>query len=54
MGAVNGCTSQAEARIAAAIVAGGRLVTDQHAPAWCTLADAKGNEADIATWMGRD
>ena len=45
---------QAEARVAAAIAAGGHLVTDRHAPAWWTLADAEGNEADVATWMGRD
>jgi 4a-hydroxytetrahydrobiopterin dehydratase len=45
---------QAEARVAAAIAAGGRLVTDQHAPEWWVLADAEGNEADVATWMGRD
>lgn len=45
---------QAEARVAAAIAAGGRLVTDAHAPAWWTLADAEGNEVDVATWQGRD
>jgi 4a-hydroxytetrahydrobiopterin dehydratase len=45
---------QAEARIAAAIAAGGRLVTDEHAPAGWVLADAEGNEACVATWMGRD
>jgi 4a-hydroxytetrahydrobiopterin dehydratase len=45
---------QAEARVAAAIAAGGHLVSDNHAPAWWTLADAEGNEADVATWMGRD
>ena len=45
---------QAEARIAAALDAGGRLVSDAHAPAWWTLADAEGNEADVATWMGRE
>jgi 4a-hydroxytetrahydrobiopterin dehydratase len=45
---------QAKARIAAAIAAGGHLVSDQYAPAWWTLADAEGNEADVATWMGRD
>ena len=45
---------QAEARVAAAIAAGGHLVTDQHAPAWWVLADAEGNEACVATWMGRD
>jgi len=33
---------QAEARIAAAIAAGGHLVTDQNAPAWWVLADAEG------------
>ena len=45
---------QAEARVAAAIAAGGHLVSDEHAPAWWTLADAEGNEADVASWMGRD
>jgi 4a-hydroxytetrahydrobiopterin dehydratase len=45
---------QAEARIAAALAAGGRLVRDQFAPSWWTLADAAGNEADIATTKGRD
>jgi len=45
---------QAEARIAAALAAGGHLVTDRYAPAWWTLADAEGNEVDVATWMGRD
>jgi 4a-hydroxytetrahydrobiopterin dehydratase len=45
---------QAEARIAAALDAGGHLVTDKFAPAWWTLADAEGNEADVATWMGRE
>ena len=45
---------QAEARIAAALAAGGRMVRDDFAPAWWTLADAAGNEADIATTTGRD
>ena len=45
---------QAEERIAAAIAAGGHMVFDKHAPAWWTLADAAGNEADIATTMSRD
>ncbi len=45
---------QAEARVAAALAAGGHLVTDQYAPAWWVLADAEGNEACVATWMGRD
>jgi 4a-hydroxytetrahydrobiopterin dehydratase len=45
---------QAEARVAAALAAGGHLVRDDFAPAWWTLADAAGNEADIATVKGRD
>jgi 4a-hydroxytetrahydrobiopterin dehydratase len=45
---------QAEARIAAALAAGGRIVRDEFAPSWWTLADAAGNEADIATVKGRD
>jgi 4a-hydroxytetrahydrobiopterin dehydratase len=45
---------QAEARIAAALAAGGRMVRDEFAPSWWTLADAAGNEADIATAKGRD
>ena len=44
---------QAEARIAAALAAGGRMVRDEFAPSWWTLADAAGNEADIATTRGR-
>jgi len=45
---------QAQARIAAALAAGGRLVRDKFAPSWWTLADPAGNEADIATTTGRD
>ena len=45
---------QAKARIAAAIAAGGHLVTDRYAPAWWTLADAEGNLTDVATTMSRD
>ncbi|MEV4416431.1 VOC family protein [Catellatospora sp. NPDC049609] len=45
---------QAEARIAAALAAGGRLVTDAYAPRWWVLADPEGNEACVATWMGRE
>jgi 4a-hydroxytetrahydrobiopterin dehydratase len=45
---------QAEARVAAALDAGGRMVRDDFAPAWWTLADAAGNEADIATSQYRD
>ena len=39
---------QAEARIAAALAAGGRVVTNAHAPSWWTLADAEGDEVDVA------
>jgi 4a-hydroxytetrahydrobiopterin dehydratase len=45
---------EAPARIAAALAAGGRLVSDTRAPAFWILADAEGNEACITTWQGRD
>jgi 4a-hydroxytetrahydrobiopterin dehydratase len=45
---------QAEARVAAAIAAGGHIVNDEHAPGWWTLADAEGNEVDIAPWPDGD
>jgi 4a-hydroxytetrahydrobiopterin dehydratase len=45
---------QAQNRIAAALSAGGRVVSDAHAPMWWVLADAEGNEACIATWVGRE
>jgi 4a-hydroxytetrahydrobiopterin dehydratase len=44
---------QAEARVAAALAAGGRMVRDDFAPAWWTLADAAGNEADVASIAAR-
>jgi 4a-hydroxytetrahydrobiopterin dehydratase len=44
----------AEARVQAALDAGGRLLGDAYAPAWWSLIDAEGNVADIATWQGRD
>jgi 4a-hydroxytetrahydrobiopterin dehydratase len=44
---------QAEARVAAALAAGGHIVRGV-APAWWTLADAAGNEVDIATTHARD
>lgn len=44
---------QAEARVAAALAAGGTLVEDRFAPMWWTLADPEGNEVDLATWIGR-
>ena len=45
---------QAEARVAAAVAAGGRVIYEEAAPAWWTLADPEGNEADVATSMSRD
>jgi 4a-hydroxytetrahydrobiopterin dehydratase len=45
---------RAEARVAAALAAGGHVVRDIEAPSWWTLADAAGNEVDIATVRGRD
>jgi 4a-hydroxytetrahydrobiopterin dehydratase len=45
---------QAEARVAAAIAAGGHVVSDENAPEWWTLADAEGNEVDVAPWPDRD
>ncbi|MEO6653579.1 MAG: VOC family protein [Ilumatobacteraceae bacterium] len=43
----------AEQRIAAAIAAGGRLVSDDRARAFWVLADADGNEACVCTWQDR-
>jgi 4a-hydroxytetrahydrobiopterin dehydratase len=45
---------QAEARVEAALAAGGTMVNDRYAPTWWTLADPEGNEVDLATWIGRD
>ena len=45
---------QGQARVDAALAAGGRIVRDAQAPAWWTLADQAGNEVDIATLEGRD
>jgi len=45
---------EAEARVAAGLAAGGRLVSDAHAPYWWTLADPEGNEVDIAPWPDLD
>jgi 4a-hydroxytetrahydrobiopterin dehydratase len=39
---------QADVRIAAALAAGGHMVNDTRAPDWWTLADAEGNEVDLA------
>ena len=43
----------AEARVEAALAAGGRLVSDEHARSWWILADPDGNEACICTWQDR-
>lgn len=42
-----------EARIDAAVAAGGTLVDDGHAPAFWVLADPQGNKACLTTWQGR-
>ncbi|MCA1781055.1 MAG: VOC family protein [Dermatophilaceae bacterium] len=44
----------AGARVAAALAAGGTLVSDASAPRFWVLADADGNEACVCTWQGRD
>jgi 4a-hydroxytetrahydrobiopterin dehydratase len=44
---------QAEARVAAAVAAGGRVVYEGAAPFWRTVADPEGNEVDIAVSVGR-
>ncbi len=45
---------QAGGRVAAAIAAGGHLVSDRRAKAFWVLADVEGNEACICTWQDRD
>ncbi|WP_073483016.1 VOC family protein [Streptoalloteichus hindustanus] len=45
---------EAEKRIAAAVAAGGRVVSADSAPAFWVLADVEGNEACVSTWQGRD
>jgi 4a-hydroxytetrahydrobiopterin dehydratase len=47
-------TEFAQSRVDAALAAGGHLVRDDYAPAWWTLADAAGNEVDVATIEYRD
>ena len=41
---------QAEARVAAALKAGGRLADGTHAPHWWTLASPENHGVDIAAW----
>lgn len=43
-----------EDRIAAALDAGGALVSDKDAPAFWVLADADGNRVCLCTWQARD
>lgn len=45
---------EVEARIAAALAAGGTLLSDAEAPAFWVLSDPEGNEACLCTWQGRD
>jgi 4a-hydroxytetrahydrobiopterin dehydratase len=45
---------RAEQRVAAALAAGGTLVSAARARAWWVLADAEGNEACVCTWQDRD
>jgi hypothetical protein len=40
----------AQARVDAALAAGGRLVDDSHAPAWWSLASPDNHGVDIASW----
>lgn len=41
---------QAQARVDAALAAGGRLADDAHAPAWWSLASPDNHGVDIASW----
>jgi 4a-hydroxytetrahydrobiopterin dehydratase len=45
---------EAEARVRAALDAGGVLVSDSAARSFWILADAEGNEACVCTWLDRD
>lgn len=45
---------EAEARVRAAVAAGGLLVDDSHARSFWVLADAEGNEVCVCTWTDRD
>jgi 4a-hydroxytetrahydrobiopterin dehydratase len=45
---------EAEARVRAALAAGGRLVDDSYARSFWVLADAEGNEVCVCTWTDRD
>jgi 4a-hydroxytetrahydrobiopterin dehydratase len=43
-----------QARVDAALAAGGRLLSAEWAPSYWVLADVEGNEACVCTWLGRD
>jgi len=45
---------EVEARVRAAVDAGGRLVDDSYARSFWVLADAEGNEVCVCTWTDRD
>jgi 4a-hydroxytetrahydrobiopterin dehydratase len=45
---------EAEARVRAALDAGGVLVDDSHARSFWVLADVEGNEVCVCTWTDRD
>ncbi|MER5961510.1 VOC family protein [Streptomyces sp. NPDC002057] len=45
---------EALSRIGEALAAGGRLVSEERAPAFWVLADREGNEVCVTTWQGRD
>ncbi len=49
---VNGPRDVLEARVAAAIEAGGSVADDSHAPNWWTLSDADGHKVDLSPWRG--
>jgi 4a-hydroxytetrahydrobiopterin dehydratase len=44
---------EAESRVAAALAAGGTLVSAEFARSWWILADADGNEICVCTWQDR-
>ncbi|MFX4272800.1 VOC family protein [Propionibacteriaceae bacterium Y1685] len=44
----------AEQRIAAALAAGGELISDERAPRFTVLADPQGNKVCVCTQAGRD
>lgn len=46
--------TQIEPRIAAALAAGGTLVSDEEAPSFWILADPEGNKVCLCTWQNRD